>query len=699
MARGKGSIDLHLLRNIGIAAHIDAGKTTTTERILFYTGRTHRIGEVDEGTATMDWMLQEQERGITITSAVTFCEWDNHFINIIDTPGHVDFTVEVERALRVLDGVIVLFCGVGGVEPQSETIWRQCDRYRIARIAYINKLDRKGASFFEVVEQMRKKLGANPVPVQIPYMVKEELCGLIDLVRQKMLVYKNETGTEYEYVDVPREERQNIEHWRHALLEKIAEVDDSLMERYVHDKPFSEDAIYHGLRKGTIENKLVPVLCGSSLKNRGVQPLLDAVTRYLPSPLDLGELKVTDPSSLETRTISRSSEAPFSMFLFKVMTDPHVGKLSFVRVYSGKIKAGSFVYNATRKIKERISRILRMHADKREEVEALEAGDLGAIVGFKLSSTGDTLCTEHSPVLLEAMTFPQPVISQAVEPATKADQDKLSQALAKLSDEDPTFQATVDPETGQTIISGMGELHLEILMDRLAREFKVQVSTGQPQVAYREAFKAPAQAEGRYVKQTGGRGQFGVVKIAVEPLGRGEGNRFVNKIRGGSIPGEYIPAVQKGIEEVESTGILAGFPIVDTQVTLLDGQYHEVDSSEMAYKIAASIALKRAADQAGLILLEPVAKVEITTPEDFVGDLISDLNARRGKIENIELFKGNTRTVKALVPIAEMFGYATDLRSLSQGRATYTMQFSHYAQVPDDKLNQILGKKKEIVRV
>lgn len=685
--------DLARLRNIGIAAHIDAGKTTTTERILFYTGRVHRIGEVDEGTATTDWMVQEQERGITITSAVTFCEWKGYYINIIDTPGHVDFTVEVERSLRVLDGAAVVFCGVGGVEPQSETVWRQCDRYTVPRVAYINKLDRVGADFFGVVEQMKERLGAKPAIVNYPYFQGGAFTGIVDVLAQELVLYPDPQGVQLQRVPLPNSERERAAELRSRLIETVGEEDDEIMQKFVNEEPLTTEELIVGLRRATIASKLVPTFCGSSLRNKGVQLLLDGVVNFLPSPLDLMELKGKDPETQEEIILSRDVEAPFSALVFKVQTDAHVGRLSYVRVYSGRIKSGAHVYNANVGSRERISRILRMHANKREEIQELRAGDLAAVVGLKESTTGHTLCDENYPVVLETITFPEPVISLAVEPKNRQAQDKMGMALQKLAEEDPTFRRAVDPESGQTVISGMGELHLEILVDRLRREFGVEVQSGRPQVAYRETITGKARAEGRYVRQTGGRGQYGHVVIEVEPCESGSGNIFIDRIVGGAIPKDFIPAVQKGIQEAWDSGVLKGFPIVDVMVTLVDGSYHEVDSSEIAFKIAASKAFKEAARMAGVTLLEPIMKVEVVMPEEYVGDVVGDLNSRRGRIEDMQLLRGNTRIVRALVPLAELFGYATDLRSLTQGRATYTPQFARYQEVPRDRWDGLLGEQ------
>jgi elongation factor G len=673
---------LETLRNIGIMAHIDAGKTTTTERILFYTGRVHRLGEVHEGTATMDWMEQEQERGITITSAATTTFWRNHRINIIDTPGHVDFTVEVERSLRVLDGAIAVFAAKEGVEPQSETVWRQADRYRVPRIAYVNKMDVVGADFFAVLDQMRDRLGTNPVAIQLPIGVEDRFRGVVDLVRQKAVLYLDDLGTRSEETEIPEDMREATAEWRERLVEAAAECDDELMERYLEGEAISEDELRQALRRGTLSGRITPVLCGSSYRNKGVQPLLDAVVDYLPSPLDIPPVRGTVPGR-EDEVVERraSDEEPFAALAFKIMSDPYVGKLCFFRVYSGTLQAGSYIYNSTKGKRERIGRILRMHANHREEIDAVYTGDICAAVGLKDTTTGDTLCDESAPILLESMHFPDPVISVAIEPKTKADQDKMGISLARLMEEDPTFRMHTDTETGQTIISGMGELHLEIIVDRLLREFKVAANVGKPQVAYKETITQTAKAEGRYIRQTGGRGQYGHVWLEVEPLPRGSGFQFENRIVGGVVPKEYIPAVEAGVREAMEGGVVAGYPLIDLKATLYDGSYHEVDSSEMAFKIAGSMALKAAAQRAQPVLLEPVMKVEVVVPEEYMGDVIGDLNARRGHIEGMEA-RGNSQVIRGFVPLAEMFGYATDLRSRTQGRGTYTMQFSHYAEVP-----------------
>jgi elongation factor G len=695
---------LEKTRNIGIMAHIDAGKTTTTERILYYTGRIHRMGEVHEGSATMDFLPQERERGITITSAATTCFWRGHRINIIDTPGHVDFTVEVERSLRVLDGAIALFCAVGGVEPQSETVWRQANKYRVPRIAFVNKMDRVGADFFNVVNMIRERLGANPVPIQLPMGQGELFTGIIDLIKMKAVVYKEETlGATWEEFDIPKELVDMSVEYRTKMLESVSEFDDTLLVKYLDGEEISEDEIKSAIRKATLEFKIVPVLCGSAFKNKGIQRLLDAVVDYLPSPLDINNGQVIGHHPFKDDKVVRqvSDDEKFTALAFKIMTDPYVGKLTFIRVYSGTLKSGSYVYNSTQGKKERVGRILRMHANHREDVEEAYAGDIVALVGLRNTKTGDTLCSEDDPILLERMEFPEPVISVAIEPKTKADQDKLGEALSKLMDEDPTFRVTVDEETGQTLISGMGELHLEIIVDRLRREFRVEANIGKPQVAYKETIRKKARAEGKFIRQTGGRGQYGHVWIEIEP-NRGKGYEFIDAIVGGVIPKEFIPAVDQGIREAMQNGIIAGYPVVDVKVTLFDGSYHEVDSSDLAFKIAASIAFKEAAKQAEPVLLEPIMEVEVVTPDEYLGDVIGDLNSRRGRIEGINMRKDG-QVVKALVPLAEMFGYATRLRSITQGRAIYTMQFHHYEEVPqqiaDMIIEKVKGKTKETLNV
>ncbi|BAF58498.1 translation elongation factors [Pelotomaculum thermopropionicum SI] len=683
---------LEKTRNIGIMAHIDAGKTTTTERILFYTGRVHKIGEVHEGTATMDWMAQEQERGITITSAATSCRWRDCQINIIDTPGHVDFTVEVERSLRVLDGAVAVFCSVGGVEPQSETVWRQADKYGVPRIAYINKMDRVGADFHRGIQMIRERLGANPVAIQLPIGVEDGFCGVVDLVRNRAIIYTDDLGTTSEETEIPPELAGEAAAFRERLIEAVAEFDESLMEKYLENGELTEEEIKEGLRRATLAVKIVPVLCGSSFKNKGVQPLLDAIVDYLPAPTDIPAIRGVNPVSGAGEVREARDDEPFSALAFKIMTDPYVGKLTFFRVYSGRLKSGSYVYNSTRNRRERVGRILRMHANHREDIEEVCAGDIVAAVGLKTTTTGDTLCDEKEPVILESMEFPEPVIQVAIEPKTKADQEKMGVALQKLAEEDPTFRVSTDPETGQTLISGMGELHLEIIVDRMMREFKVEANVGRPQVAYKETVRKKARAEGKFIRQTGGRGQYGHVVLEVEPREPGSGYLFTSKIIGGVIPKEYIPAVDAGAKEAMENGVLAGFPVIDVGVTLLDGSYHEVDSSEMAFKIAGSIGFKDAARRADPVLLEPVMKVEVVVNEEYMGDVIGDLNSRRGRIEEMEARNG-MQVIHAYVPLAEMFGYATDLRSRTQGRGNYTMQFSHYAQVPDNIAEGIIARR------
>ncbi|MBE0426768.1 MAG: elongation factor G [Nitrospirae bacterium] len=673
---------LEKTRNIGIMAHIDAGKTTTTERILFYTGVTYKIGEVDEGTAVMDWMVQEQERGITITSAATTCFWKDYKINIIDTPGHVDFTIEVERSLRVLDGAVAVFDAVAGVEPQSETVWRQANRYGVPRIAFMNKMDRVGADLFISVKSMIERLDAKPVPIQIPIGSGDSFRGHIDIVRMKSVYFDDETlGAKYIEGDIPQELMPYAVEYREKMLEALADVDETIMEKYLERQEIAVYEIKSALRKGTLERKLTPVLCGSAFRNKGIHLLLDAIVDFLPSPLDIPPVVGTIPGSDSVIVRHASDQEPFSALAFKVMTDPFVGQLTFIRVYSGLLTSGSYVYNSTKDVKERVGRILKMHSNKREEVKELSAGDIAAVVGLKKTLTGDTLCDENNPIILESIEFPEPVMSVAIEPKTKADQEKLSQSLAKLAQEDPSFKVSYDEETGQTIISGMGELHLEIIVDRLLREFKVSANVGKPQVAYKETIRSAARSEGKFIKQTGGRGQYGHVFIEIEPQEPGKEFKFENKIVGGTIPKEYVPAVEKGIKEAADRGILAGYPVVDFKAILYDGSYHEVDSSEMAFKIAGSMAFKEAAKKAKPVLLEPIIILEVVTPEEYMGDVIGDLNARRGKVLNIEK-RGKVQVIKAHAPLAEMFGYATDLRSRTQGRATYTMQFSHYDEVP-----------------
>ncbi|GIW42860.1 MAG: elongation factor G 2 [Candidatus Binatia bacterium] len=685
-------ISLEKTRNIGIMAHIDAGKTTTTERILYYTGMTYKIGEVHEGTATMDWMVQEQERGITITSAATTCFWRDHRINIIDTPGHVDFTIEVERSLRVLDGAVAVFCGVGGVEPQSETVWRQADKHRVPRIAFVNKMDRVGANFGEVVRQIRERLGANAVPIQLPLGVEEAFRGVIDLIGMRAIVWDDESlGARYHSEDIPGDLRAQAEEAREAVLEAAADCSEVVMEKYLGGEAISEDDIKKALRVGTLSMRVVPVLCGSAFKNKGVQPLLDAVVDYLPSPVDIPPVEGVNPITGEVEVRRASDDEPFAALAFKIMTDPFVGSLTFFRVYSGRVESGSYVFNSTKGKKERIGRLLKMHANKREEIKEVYAGEIAAAVGLRDTTTGDTLCDEARPIVLESIEFPEPVISVAIEPKTKADQEKLSISLQKLATEDPSFRVSTDKETGQTILSGMGELHLEIIVDRLLREFKVDANVGKPQVAYRETVRKTAEYEYKHVRQTGGRGQYGHVILRVEPLGRGKGFEFVDATKGGVVPREYVPAVEKGVVEAAERGILAGYPMVDIKVTLLDGSYHEVDSSELAFKIAASITFQEAAKRADPVILEPIMLVEVVTPEEFAGAVFGDLNSRRGRIQGMDA-RGGAQVIRAHVPLAEMFGYATDLRSMTQGRATYTMQFSHYEPVPQAISEEITAK-------
>jgi len=684
-------------RNIGIMAHIDAGKTTTTERVLFYTGRVHKIGEVHDGAATMDWMVQEQERGITITSAATSCQWREYQINIIDTPGHVDFTMEVERSLRVLDGAVAVFCSVGGVEPQSETVWRQADKYSVPRIAYINKMDRVGADFFRALKMLKERLGANPVAVQLPYGIEDNFQGIIDLIKNKAIIYLDDLGVKSEETDIPAGMADQAAGFRDRLIEAVAEADEELMMKYLENEELTEEEIKIGLRKATLAVKMIPVLCGSSFKNKGVQPLLDAIVDYLPAPVDVPAVRGIDPVTGAGDGRAASDDESFSALAFKIMADPYVGKLTFFRVYSGRLKTGSYIYNSTRGRRERIGRILRMHANHREDIDTVFTGDIVAAVGLKATATGDTLCAEDHPIILESMEFPEPVISVAIEPKTKADQEKMGLALQKLAEEDPTFRINTDTETGQTLISGMGELHLEIIIDRMLREFKVEANVGRPQVAYKETIKQKTKAEGRFIRQSGGRGQYGHVVLEVEPREPGAGYEFVNQIVGGIIPREYISAVDAGVREAMENGVLAGYPMIDLKVRLIDGSYHEVDSSEMAFKIAGSIGFKNAAGKSGPVLLEPVMKVEIVVMEEYIGDVIGDLNARRGRIEEIEA-SGKTQIVHAFVPLSEMFGYSTDLRSQTQGRGTYTMQFSHYAEIPQNIAGGIIERRQGLAK-
>jgi elongation factor G len=684
-------VALDRVRNIGIMAHIDAGKTTTTERILYYTGRTHKMGEVHEGAATMDWMAQEQERGITITSAATTAIWREHRINIIDTPGHVDFTVEVERSLRVLDGAVAVFDSVAGVQPQSETVWRQADKYKVPRIAFINKMDRTGANFFAAVQSMRDRLGANPVPVQIPIGQEDQFRGVVDLVEMQAIVYTDDLGQAFEITDVPAELTEQAQEYHHQLIDAISHFDDEVLEAYIEDESsVTPEMIKRAVRAGTLADEITPVLLGSAFKNKGVQPLLDGIVDYLPSPLDVPPVKGLDPKTEAELERTPDPKQPFSALAFKVMSDPYVGKLTYFRVYSGQIKAGDRVLNTATGRTERISRILQMHANHREEREEIMAGEIAAGVGLKQTTTGDTLAAESAPIVLESMTFPDPVISVAVEPKSKADQDKLSTGLQRLAEEDPTFRVTSDEETGQTLISGMGELHLEIIVDRLKREFNVDANVGRPQVAYRETISKPAEnVQGKFVRQTGGSGQYGDAVITLTPQQPGGGYEFVDKIVGGKIPKEYIPAIDAGIREAMGSGILAGYPVVDIKVELVDGSYHEVDSSERAFKIAGSMAFKEAMKRAKPKLLEPVMLVEVTTPEEYLGDVMGNLNSRRGRVEGMQPV-GNAQVVRAIVPLAEMFGYATDIRSMSQGRATFHMEFDHYEEVPQSIASDII---------
>ena len=693
-------IPLERTRNIGIMAHIDAGKTTTTERILFYTGKTHKIGEVHDGAATMDWMVQEQERGITITSAATTCMWngsekqyDTHRINIIDTPGHVDFTVEVERSLRVLDGTIAVFSAKGGVEPQSETVWRQADEYKVPRMAYVNKMDIIGADFFHVMDMMRDRLNANPVALQVPIGCEDQFQGMVDLIRMKAIVYGDDMGKEEEFVEIPADMKEQAEEYRGILVETVAEGDDELMMKYLEGEEITNEELKAAIRKETIECKLNPVFCGSSYKNKGIQPLLDAVVDYMPAPTDIESIKGINPETGEEDSRPTSDSEPFSALAFKIATDPFVGKLGFFRVYSGMITAGSYVYNSSKEKRERMGRILLMHANHREEIPEAYSGDIAAAVGLKFTTTGDTLCDEKAPIILESMVFPEPVISVAVEPKTKADQEKMGIALQKLAEEDPTFKVHTDPETAQTIISGMGELHLDIIVDRLLREFRVGCNVGNPQVAYRETIRKSVKAEGKFIRQSGGKGQYGHCWLEITPLEMGAGFTFENKVVGGAIPKEYIAPIEAGVKEAMENGVVAGYPMVDIGVTVYDGSYHEVDSSEMAFKIAGSMGFKAGAEKASPVLLEPYMKVDITVPEEYMGDVIGDVNSRRGRIDGMEARNG-AQVIHSFVPLASMFGYATDLRSKTQGRGTYTMQVDHYEEVPKSIADEIVAKNK-----
>lgn len=688
------TVPIEKLRNIGIVAHIDAGKTTTTERILYYTGKTYKIGEVHEGAATMDWMPQEKERGITITAATTACYWKDHQINIIDTPGHVDFSVEVVRSMKVLDGIVFIFSAVEGVQPQSEANWRWADKFNVPRIAFINKLDRLGADFYRVFGEIEKKLTIKPVALQIPIGAEDEFKGVVDLIEMKAIIWLEEhLGAKYEVVDIPEEYKQKAEEWRAKAIETIVETDDNLMEKYLEGKEISKEELKKALRKAIIEKKLVGVLCGSSFKNKGVQPLLDAIVDYLPSPLDVPPAVGINPKTGQEEVRHPDDNEPFCAYAFKVMSDPYAGQLTYFRVFSGKVQAGSYVYNSTKDKKERVGRLLIMHANNREDVQEVAAGEIAAAVGID-AATGDTLCDEKAPIILEKMEFPEPVISMAIEPKTKKDQEKLSQVLNKFMKEDPTFKASADPETGQTLIHGMGELHLEIMVDRMKREYGIEVNVGKPQVAYKETIRSKAVAEGKFIRQTGGRGQYGHAIIEIEPLERGKGFEFENAIVGGVIPKEFIPPVEEGVKEAMANGVLAGYPVVDVKVKLFDGSYHEVDSSEIAFKIAGSMAFKEAARKAGLVLLEPIMEVEVETPDEYVGDVIGDLNSRRGKIMGMEN-KGVITAIKAHVPLSEMFGYATNLRSLTQGRGTFIMKFSHYDEAPQSITEKVIGEREK----
>jgi elongation factor G len=682
---------LEKIRNIGIIAHIDAGKTTTTERILYYTGKTYKLGEVNNGTATMDWMVQEQERGITITAACTTCKWLDFTINIIDTPGHVDFTVEVERSLKVLDGAVVIFCGVGGVEPQSETVWRQAERYGVPRIAFVNKMDRVGSNFLQVIEQMHKKLGANAAAVQLPYYENDNFCGMIDLIERRLILYKDELGLESQVLDIPTEYLEKADTFRDTLLERVAEVDEKLMDSFVHGAKLAPGEIKEAIRRQVIANKFTPVLCGAAFKNKGIQPLLDAICNYLPSPEDLPPVKGTNPASGEFEEIKALDKAPFCALCFKVATDPYVGKINYLRVYSGTLKSGDSLYNATKRVKERVNKLVRMHANRQEIIDFVHTGDIAAAVGLKETKTGDTLCTEADPILVEAIHFPEPVIQQAIEPKTKIDQERLGLSLHKLSEEDPTFHVTYNQETGQTIISGMGQLHLEIAIDRILREFNVEAQVGAPQVAYRETITKKVSSTGKFIQQTGGHGQYGHVVVEMEPQEMpGTGITFQDKIKSGAIPREFIPAVKEGLFGATKSGCLAGYPVTDVKLTLIDGSFHEVDSSEMAFQMAAALAFNDGLKKANPILLEPIMDIEIIVPEEFMGTVIGDLNSRRAKIISLGN-RGNARVVRAYIPLAEIFNYATNLRSLTQGRASYTMEPSFYAEVPSHIAEKIIA--------
>jgi elongation factor G len=686
-------IPLQRTRNIGIIAHIDAGKTTVSERILFYTKKIYKIGETHEGAATMDWMEQEQERGITITAAATTCFWNDHRINLIDTPGHVDFTVEVERSLRVLDGAVVVFDGVAGVEPQSETVWRQADKYHVPRFCFVNKLDRTGADFWHVVDMIKDRLGVNAVPLQVPMGAEDQFRGVIDLINMKAITYGNDLGDQVNVGEIPDELVAEAQTWHEKLVESLADLDDDIAHKYLEGETFTADELRRALRAGTLAYRIVPVLAGSALKNKGVQPMLDAVIDFLPSPLDVPPVHGSDPRSGDELTRETDADAPFAALAFKIAADPFVGKLAFFRVYSGTLKTGSYVYNSTKGTKERVGRLLQLHANHREEIDQVSAGDIAAAVGLKNTMTGDTLCDESKPIVLESIIFPEPVIELAVEPKTKADQDKMSIALQRLAEEDPTFRVSTDQESSQTRIAGMGELHLEVIVDRMLREFKVQANVGRPQVSYREAIRKPVRAEGRFVRQTGGKGQYGHAILELAPLDRGTGFEWESKIVGGVVPREYWRAIEEGVKEAFQGGVVAGYPVIDIKATLVDGSFHEVDSSEMAFKIAGSMAAKDGVAKADPAILEPVMKVEVTTPDDFMGDVIGNLNSKRGQIDGLDE-RGSSRVVRAHVPLAEMFGYATELRSMTQGRAAYSMEFSRYAEVPTSLANELIAKSK-----
>ncbi len=681
---------LEKIRNIGIIAHIDAGKTTTTERILFYTGRTHRMGDVDEGTTVTDWMEQEKERGITITAAAVTCYWRGHQINIVDTPGHIDFTVEVQRSLRVLDGGVVIFDAVNGVEPQSETVWRQADRYGVPRICFVNKMDRVGADFWRTIEMIKERLKANPVAIQMPIGVEDSFRGVIDLIESKAIIYTDDLGTRLDTTEIPPELREEAKQRREYLVERIAETDETLLFKYLEGEEISPRELRRALRKATIKGELVPVLCGAALKNKGVQPLLDAVVDYLPSPVDIPPIQGVNPLTNEEEERLSSEDEPLAALVFKISSDPYVGRLAYIRVYSGRLTSGVRVLNSTRNRTERVGRILRMHANRREDIQEILAGDIGAVLGFKQTFTGETICDPKRPIVLESIAFPEPVISVAIEPKTQADQDKLSEALRRLAEEDPTFRVKIDEQTGQTIISGMGELHLEVLVDRMLREFKVGANVGKPQVAYKETITKPVRVEGRFIRQTGGKGHYGHVWLELEPLPKGSGFVFENRIRGGVIPEQFIPAVEAGVREALESGPLAGYPVVDVKVSLVDGSYHEVDSSEMAFKAAASMAMKKGLQEAEPVLLEPIMKLEVVAPEEYVGDILGDLSSRRAEIQGMEPRPGGVQAIRAMVPLSEMFGYATDLRSMTQGRGTFTLEFDHYAVVEPAVRDKIL---------